>query len=378
MSIEAGHINITEFNKECIPKLNIMMEDLFCQYGVSIPYFLLDYDFPDYSQRPDWCSGYNFNLDWGKWGYWLPWFNNLLGLLFDEAHFPRWQLPDFSFPSWDIFNSWIPQLYENIQQHYVYDQSGTFIKDEVIKGETSGITGYYKWKDSDGYLHIAKKRDASGESVRDFEDEKITGQTSGAYAYTAEGIAWDTIYRKAGENRIWRYGWLDLNSYAALIDDYENHPTIFNLNSFYTTFWEYSVAAGTHSIDAVQTYCFYNTGDYSSIEAAKIRFTDTSVTLTGVSENPVLYVYKHDSLNVEWKDKTGAEIILQRTFTPDDNGKTIDLDIAPEHLTPGGYSCLRFILKRVENRDYWPDPEPRTYYHSIGAGHISLLVRGTK
>jgi len=186
MATEAGHIQITEFKKEVIPILNYMLEDLFCQYGVHMPYFLLDFDFPDYSQRPDWVSGYNFNLDWGEWGYNLPWFNELLGFIFDEAHLPRWEMPDFSFGSWNFFNEYISILYDNIQTHYVYGQSGTFTKDEVVEGETSGITGYYKWKDSDGYIHIANKQDSTGGSVSDFEDEKVVGADSGAYFYTYE------------------------------------------------------------------------------------------------------------------------------------------------------------------------------------------------
>lgn len=116
MPNEAGHIQITEFSREVIPTLNFMMEDLFCQYGLNMPYFLLDFDFPDYSQRPDWCSGYNFNLGWGEWGYYLPWFNSMINIICDEAGVPKWQLPDFN--SWDMFNAWISQLYENVSQSF--------------------------------------------------------------------------------------------------------------------------------------------------------------------------------------------------------------------------------------------------------------------
>lgn len=110
---EEGHYQITEFSKEAIPAINMMLEDLFCQYGVSMPFFLLEFDFPDYSERPEWATGYSFNLDWGPWGYYLVWFNDLLGLLFDEAGLPRWQMPDFSPASWNMFNSKINELYES-------------------------------------------------------------------------------------------------------------------------------------------------------------------------------------------------------------------------------------------------------------------------
>jgi len=199
MATEPGHIQISEFSRDVIPQINWMMEDLFCRYGVSIPYFCLDYDFPDYSQRPDWASGYNFNLDWGPWGYWLPWFNELLGLLWDEAHLPRLTLADLSLPSVTMFNDYTEILYDNLQRHYVYGQSGTFTKDEVIEGETSGITGYYKWKDTDGYIHVANKQDSAGESIADFQDEKVVGQTSEAYAWTHEDY-WQEFSRVSGED----------------------------------------------------------------------------------------------------------------------------------------------------------------------------------
>lgn len=127
MGVEAGHVEIQEFSREVIPQINWMVEDLFCRYDVAMPYFLLDFDFPDYSERPDWVSGYSFNLDWGPWGYWLPWFNELMGLLFDEADLPRWQMPDFSLGSLDMFNSKISELYENVttEEEIVMDNLAT-------------------------------------------------------------------------------------------------------------------------------------------------------------------------------------------------------------------------------------------------------------
>jgi hypothetical protein len=115
MATEAGHIQITEFNKETIPKINWMMEDLFCQYGINIPYFMLDFDFPDYLGRPN---------QWGEWGYHLPWFNELLGLLFDTAGLPRWRMPDFSPASWGMFNSQVSQLYEAVLGENEYSPIG--------------------------------------------------------------------------------------------------------------------------------------------------------------------------------------------------------------------------------------------------------------
>lgn len=154
---EEGHIQITEFNKEIIPKINWMMEDLFCQYGVSIPYFLLDFSFPDYSQRPEWVtgyrpewympewyqaewknfwptwfyqglpdqySGYNWNLDWGEWGYYLPWLNELSGLLFDEANLPRETLPDLSPASISLLNDYVNMLYGSVTAEYSPESGG--------------------------------------------------------------------------------------------------------------------------------------------------------------------------------------------------------------------------------------------------------------
>lgn len=96
MPVEAGHVQVTEFTKESIPQINWMLEDLFCKYGISMPYFLLEFDFADYNERQNY----------------LTWFNELLGLLFDEAGLPRWQMPDFSFPSIYMFNNYIFDLYD--------------------------------------------------------------------------------------------------------------------------------------------------------------------------------------------------------------------------------------------------------------------------
>ena len=59
MPVEAGHIQLTEYSKEVIPKLNYMMEDLFCRYSISIPYYLLDFSFPDYQLDADWPAPYS-------------------------------------------------------------------------------------------------------------------------------------------------------------------------------------------------------------------------------------------------------------------------------------------------------------------------------
>ena len=224
MPSDAGHLQLVEYNKESIPYVNWMLEDLFCQYGINIPWFMLDFDFPDYSERPDWVSGYNFNLDWGEWGYWLPWFNELLGIIFDEAHLPRWQMPDMAEWNWPEFNFYIEILYDNIQTHYVYNQSGTFTKDEVVEGETSGITGWYKWKDGDGYIHIANKQDASGESVSDFEDEKVVGADSGAYFYTYLPTEPVYVYHSGTSAPFVRKYGNRINSWVLAWDEYDNDP----------------------------------------------------------------------------------------------------------------------------------------------------------
>ncbi len=59
MPVEAGHIQITEYRKETIPYLNWMFEDLFCRYDVSIPYYLLDFSFPEYPLNAEWPEPYS-------------------------------------------------------------------------------------------------------------------------------------------------------------------------------------------------------------------------------------------------------------------------------------------------------------------------------
>lgn len=115
MGAEPSHVQLVEYKKEVIPYINWMMEDIFCRYGVSIPYFLLEFDFPEYPFTPQYIpSGYGFGVDWGDWGSFLPWFNELIGLAFDLADLPRWQftpweIPDWKMPEWGIPDWELPQ-----------------------------------------------------------------------------------------------------------------------------------------------------------------------------------------------------------------------------------------------------------------------------
>lgn len=261
MAVEAGHIQLLEYNKEVIPEINWMLEDLFCRYGLSIPYYLLDFSFPDYQikaewpapyspewlelyrpslppwpemprwnipgmawpemkwpgfmpkwpdfQWPDWFSGtgldwasnfngFNFGFNggnWGKWGYNLTWLNELLGLLFDEANIPRWTIPDFSRKSIAILNDYITMLYDASEVapttlSPLYYQVGTFEVGETVLGETSAATG------------VVETATATTLTLTDvvgtFGDEKVTGQTSGAYVWTYDASTELTIYDKIG------------------------------------------------------------------------------------------------------------------------------------------------------------------------------------
>jgi len=381
VSSEAGHVQITEFSKEVIPMINWQMEDLFCQYGVAMPYFMLDFDFPDYFQRPDWVSGYNFNLDWGPWGYWLVWFNELLGFLFDEAHLPRWQMPDMSEWSWAMFNDYMSELYDNMQRHYVYGQSGTFTKDEVIEGETSGITGWYKWKDGDGYIHVAKKRDAAGEPVVDFEEEKIVGQTSGAYAWTYEDYWQDyTLSRVAGNNVICRHSDYPYTetTYEEAQANYEDDPTweIETKGDDLYVRWGASQPYIYYTIWVRNTYISFNTTSISEVQTAQI-FLDY-VTCPGLdSGSPILYIYKHDfGDTLESGDWTGGTLIAQRTFTTADNLQDVTIDIDPADVTPGGYSRYRFAWKRTVDFDYFAE-EDLPAQDLLAADYVKLKLSAT-
>ena len=94
MPVEAGHIQLTEYSKEVIPKLNYMMEDLFCKYSISIPYYLLDFSFPDYQLDADWPAPYSPE--------WLALYRPSLPPWpeFLWPNIPDWKLPEMKWPSW--------------------------------------------------------------------------------------------------------------------------------------------------------------------------------------------------------------------------------------------------------------------------------------
>lgn len=341
---EEGHIQITEFSKETIPTVNWMMEDLFCQYGVAMPWFMLDFDFPDYSERPDWVSGYNFNLDWGEWGYWLPWFNEMLGLLFDAAHLPRWQMPDLSPGSWAMYNDYTEILYDNAQRHYVYGQSGTFTKDEVVEGQTSGVAGYYKWKDGDGYIHVANKSAAA------FEDEKIVGADSGAYAYTYEDW-WESpmgIYAYAGGEGVGEGEPKALRKRGLSTIDFD-------------TAWDnYQAYTPTIRVDESVTWACYHEGVYSATgQEVCISFNTTSApadastitlnididNIVNTSGDPVLKIYKLDEAFEPSHWLTGGTLITSETITAIG---VHSYSLTYDNINQGGWSRFRLSLALLE------------------------------
>lgn len=113
MATEPSHIQLTEYRKTTIPYLNWMFEDIFCLYGVSIPFYLLDFSFPDNQviaewpapYSPEWLELYKPSLPaWPE----MPWWN-IPGMLWPEMDWPllprvQWpRLPDMpwpEFPPW--------------------------------------------------------------------------------------------------------------------------------------------------------------------------------------------------------------------------------------------------------------------------------------
>jgi len=403
---EDGHVQLLEFSKETIPQLNEMMEDLFCQYGVNIPWFLLDFEFPDYSQRPDWVSGYQFNLKWEPWTYtWLPWLNYLLGILFDEAHLPRWQMPDLSLESWNLFNEYISILYDNLQVHYAYNQTGTFTKDEVITGEDSAVTAYYKWKDNDGYIRVANKSAADYNS-----DEKIEGQTSGAIAYTALQSQYSVNYtpETLTKTHLQRYGDACASGgtcpdYIADQDDawdeYVGGPTY--------DMWIYNdkiVACLRVRAVTDATACptgWYNIRYYAHARKLCLKFdlTDAAANPTSAKlrlnmkgqaaceyvGNATLRVYQHDwGDTLDGTDYTGGTLEGEQEIDPALADYTwIEIPVATSRLNIGGMTKYKMSLKEIddgdtirddnEERDTWPwGPLYLIFGHDTGGVQLRL------
>lgn len=357
MSNEAGHIYITELTKEVLPHLNWMLEDLFCQYGVNIPYFILDWDFPDYSQRPDWCSGYigNFDPYESSWAYWLYWFNELLGLLRDEAHLPRFTLPDLSSASWNFFNDNITETYDNVQRHEVWGQSGSFTKDEVVEGQTSGVTGFYKWTDGDGYLHICK---LSG----NFEDEKIVGQDSGAFAYTYEDYVYYNTYSYSpvDPDQVRRVGRVDDIYYCtAAWPEYQDNPT------YDTHYWigkgivglYCSCGGGYCTAQAPKYYLSFDTsGADANPSSAKLRLYITwSGYVDGI--DMVLRAYQQDwGDTLDTGDWSGGTFENEITVTTSDEDiGWVEISVDTSRVNIGGSSKYKLNLKEAEEGQGPPD-----------------------
>jgi len=179
-----------------------------------MPYFMLDYAFPDYSERPDWVSGYNFNLDWGEWGYWLPWFNQLINILCDEAGVNKWQLPDLL--SWNMFNSKISELYDNALWTSITRTSGDNYIDRKGISETSYADAKIDYENSPDY--------GTGE-YNDYFPAWMIERGSGSEEYQVIGInsyaSFDTSAVTAVRNA--RLKFTDLNM---VMEDVSENPVV--------------------------------------------------------------------------------------------------------------------------------------------------------
>lgn len=340
MGVEAGHVQLTEIKKEVFPQINWMIEDLFCRYGVSIPYFILDFEFPDYSQRPEWVTGYrpdwylpewesywptfinqwpnwfegtgfNFNLDWGEWGYYLPWFNELLGLLFDEADLPRWQMPDFSPGNIEMLNSQMSQLYEGVSVTNEYEPVGGTTLRNMRRA------GY-----SDTYAN----------AKTEYEDDPryCDSYTSSYLIYVRWGIYHSSV---AGDT-------------------------------------EYQIAAH-------QGYAKFDTTEVASVSSAKFVLDVNTVTLTGVTTNPTLYIYKQDFGDdlecAEWTG--GTKLVAEREFTTDDDGEEVEISIETGDVVTEDYSRYRFTFDTITDESYWSEPDVGdTKKHQITCDNIKLVL----
>lgn len=188
---EAGHLFLTEYKKDITPHFNWVMEDLFCRYGRNIPYYILEFDFPDYPstadwhvpyqpwdmpnfpklnwpewmwpQLPDWppfgqwpewiiTSNYQFNMDWN---YKDPWKWELIGLLQDEADIPREQSENI--------NNIIDDLYD-----------APIAEDTNVYAEIAGSVGatHYTWE-------VSKDGTEWHDTVAEAWDEHDTRDTTG-------------------------------------------------------------------------------------------------------------------------------------------------------------------------------------------------------
>ncbi len=128
MPVEAGHIQLTEYSKEVIPKLNYMMEDLFCRYGVSIPYYILDFSFPDYQLKPEWPKPYTpewlalYKPGMPLWPEHL--WPNIPGWQLPEMKLPKWPdiqwpvLPEMAWPEWPAWPEWELPEWEWLKFYY--------------------------------------------------------------------------------------------------------------------------------------------------------------------------------------------------------------------------------------------------------------------
>ncbi|GAH65200.1 unnamed protein product, partial [marine sediment metagenome] len=191
------------------------------------------------------------------------------------------------------------------------------------------------------------------------------GQTSGAYAYIAEGLEWTSYSRVAGDNRLSRTGRGAAGAdYDAAKSDYGNDPSYYKAEwvidcviDWSCRYYALSPPDDYYSITGQQTYLSFDTSGVSKVSAAKFSVSVSDVLKDGTEENPTLYIYKQDWTNsYDSGDWYGGTLIAQREFTIADEGNTVEIEIDPSDVTTGDISKYRFTFGRIASPGYWPDP----------------------
>lgn len=289
---------------------------------------MLDFSFSDYPDRsdyvtytpPDWYlpewkaqwptfvtqwptfpdfSGFNFNIQLREWDYWLPWFNELLGLLFDEADLPRWQMPDLSPSSVGLLNEQINNLYF----HSIGEEKFSPV-----------------W--TDGELLLA-----------------FMGRNPAGLSYTAVKTAYQAM-EDAGTVNIHGRGSAPSQPYrnGAIWGAYTD--------GIWTVIWTYQV-------------CLHFNTTNASVGHATATLHLPVDDLIVTAGNPTLYLYKTARYAGGTYNWTEGTKIGEHEFDGTEEGTTVRIDMGhmgDDPVNIGGYSHYRLVIKDTVDINYISEP----------------------
>lgn len=271
---------------------------------------------------------------------------------------------------------------------------GDFLNGETVTGETSEATGIAVTKNEPVSLLCSGKTNPSNiispyfsAIYYDYEthdplegiclnnvqgtfqdDEKVIGQTSGAYAYVFSGVYYDTYtYTSVDPDQVEKYGEACDNGVSCVDawDDYQADPKYrthyYSSKMIIGQYCSYTYPPGCggfgYLAHGIMLYPNFDTsGADANPTSALLRFyIDNYGDLGGLGSSVTVRIYQQDWSTLDTGDWTGGILENSVSLSVSDEGTWIEVSVDSTRVNIGGASKYRIALKETED-DTIPSP----------------------